>query len=157
MPAPENTSVPPFSISIMRTLLAKLMARHVPYLWGGKAPSLDCDSNDITGIDCSGFSRWLAYRATGGALTLPEGSVAQHQWAAANLTPATYHGIREYGKGRLFIAFENPNPVGHVWFVDGDTCMTMESHGHSGPGSRQYDSDMFLRIVDACYELPRKD
>lgn len=146
---------PPLSIGLMWTLLNKLAARHVPYVWGGKAPSLDADSADITGLDCSGLSKWLAYRASNGGMTMPDGSDNQHHWCNNNLQPAHYSAIREYGHGRLFIAFENPDPTGHVWFIDGDTCTTLESYGHHGPGSRQYDDPMFLRIVSACFELPR--
>lgn len=152
-----STTIAPFDLDLMWVLVKKLQARKIPYLWGGKAPSPGCDSNEITkGLDCSGLSDWLAYRATEGDVNLPEGSVAQHEWCEKNLPKANYRGIREFGKGRLFIAFENPEPTGHVWFIDGTTCMTLESYGHHGPGSRQFDLPMFLRIVDACYELPVK-
>jgi len=151
------SNVPALSLGLMHVLLNKLAARRVPYVWGGKSPSLGCDSNEITGLDCSGLSRWMAYRATDGALTIPEGSENQHQWCIDHGLPkADYHGIGEHGAGRLFICFEDPTPTGHVWFVDGTTKGTLESYGHHGPGSRPYDLDMFFRIVDACFEIPCK-
>lgn len=156
-------TIPALSLGLMHLLVGKLEARSVPYLWGGKAPSPGCDSNDITrGLDCSGLSEWLANRATDGALILPEGSANQHQWCLdQGLHKVDYRNIGEYGVNedgtpRLFICFEDitPEHSGHVWYVDGSTKATMESYGHHGPGSRPYDLPMFLDIVSACFELP---
>jgi len=139
----------------MWTLIHHQMQYEVPYVFGGKAPSLTCDSSETKkGIDCSGESRWLVARCTDQKVILPDGSDAQHEWAKANLREVKYRDAINpaYWNGRLFVAFESPHPIGHVWlFNEGHT---LESYGHHGPGSRSAFSPMFLRIVDACYELP---
>jgi hypothetical protein len=149
------STMPYVSISKMWTYLQHQMDHGTAYGLGSKAPSLGADADSYDAIDCSGESRVLAYHGTNGALVLPDGSYTQHQWCIdQKLHTVDYRDIGKYGKGRLFIAFENPAPIGHVWLVDGTKLVTLESHGHAGPSSRPWDLCMFFSIVSACYEIP---
>ena len=127
------------------------------YGLGAKAPSLDCDTSEIRMIDCSGFVRYAIAKATNQRLILPDGSVSQHHWCDAN----ALHGLRyssiapNYGnQGKLYIAFINPEPVGHVWLVH--QGHTLESHGSAGPSSRPWNTPILAHGVSVCYELPVK-
>ena len=72
------------SLAKLRLLHGK-MAGRVRYGLGRKAPSLSADSNTITHIDCSGFVRFVLYRASSGTLALPDGSWVQQQWCEKHL------------------------------------------------------------------------
>ena len=107
------------------------------YRLGGKAPRLSADSATIAGlgIDCSGYVRWLLFRATGDELVIPDGSVNQGDWADAvglkESEPAAC--LRTDGALRL-AQWRNPGGVGHIALVHNGH--TMESHGGAGPARR---------------------
>jgi len=127
------------------------------YLYGAK-PAVDADSSDVHHADCAGMVRWLIARATGGQVILPEGSPDQHAWCEAQ----GLHKVSQYSDlhyamqdgSRLFLAFHNPEPVGHVWAVN--MGRSIECHGPRGEplGGRAWDNPILVRIADACYELP---
>lgn len=144
----------PVSLSILYQCVKNCRAHGVSYGLGAKAPSLNADSSEFKKIDCSGFFRWALYKASGGKIIAPDGSYIQHEWLEKNgFHKVDYRNIKHYGRGRLFVGIEEPNPIGHIFMVDGTTMKTLESHGGIGPDSRAADSAMFYRIVDACYEI----
>lgn len=143
------------SVPEMWQVLHNLEAENCVYLYGGKAPSLDCDTSLIHGIDCSGFARYILAKSTGQKLIVPDGSYAQNDWCDANLTKADYFGIQAYGYGRLFWCFyRHASGIGHTWLADGTLKKTLESHGHGGPSSRSILDPVLTSIVTSCYELP---
>jgi hypothetical protein len=145
----------PINLDILLTVYAHLRERGTRYRLGAKAPSLGCDTREIGAIDCSGFVRYALAKASGQGLILPDGSVNQHDWCRAQgLHQVDYNNLPEADSSRLFIAFIEPNPVGHVWLETGG--LTLESHGGSpgGPDRRAWDTGVLLHSVSACYELP---
>lgn len=146
----------PIDVSMLWTVLHHLQHYEVPYRLGGKAPYLTCDTSLCKpGLDCSGFVRYAIAKATNQQLIIPDGSATEHEWfEAQGAHRVNYPDIGQYGEGRLFIAFMNPAPIGHVWLVS--EGFTLESYGHHGPGSRVWNIPMFMHIVSACYELPLK-
>jgi hypothetical protein len=124
----------------------------------------------IENIDCSGFIRFLLYRATEGALVIPDGSQPEREWCEQKHSAGLLHKIAHYAdtnayitNERLFIAFIKPwtngcGQIGHVWLVgqfDEDIdAETMESYGGHGVGSRPWSSRTLRREVYSVYELP---
>jgi hypothetical protein len=102
---------------IVEELFAKCNHR-VLYGYGDK-PALDADSSTISRADCSGFTRWVVYRASG--VTIPEGSVEQHAWAQANLKSVPFVEARNDQTNRMFQCFIVPSDVndniGHTYFL----------------------------------------
>lgn len=142
-------------------LLHHKMSGRVKYRLGGKAPSLDCDSNDIKSIDCSGHSRYLLARGSGQELIIPDGSQNQLAWAKKNLKRLSYKDVGKYcakDRSRWFIAFLKPKKgkawPRHVWLLnsDGLRVVTLESHGSGGVNSRRWDNRALVGCVD-CFEL----
>ena len=143
----------PVSLSILDAVYANMVHR-VVYDFGGKAADLAEDTSLITGIDCSGFVRYILARATHGALVVPDGSSNMHAWAEANLRELVQYSDVQEAEGdpsRLFIAFIPPAPIGHVWLVRGG--MTRESHGGRGVDSRPWNTPILLREAEGAYEL----
>jgi len=128
--------------------------KRVKYLYGGKTPSLGCDSSAFSVVDCSGFVAWILYRATRGLLALNMGSQQMREWfqnlGARNVD---YQDAAQGAPGRLFLGVLLPSSdgIGHVFLMsDG---VTYESHGHFGVDSRKWDIRV-LRNCRHCYEIP---
>jgi cell wall-associated NlpC family hydrolase len=120
--------------------LTEKMIGNVVYRMGAKAPGLDCDSNTLKALDCSGFIRYVTAKCTDGLIDLPDGSDNQHQWFKRNgfKESTIQSGTRK--DDILRIAFLTPadgNGIGHVAYIlNGET---MESHGHTtGVDMRQW-------------------
>jgi hypothetical protein len=147
----------PISLSLLLTVFDHQCLHGTRYRLGAKAPSLSCDSADISAIDCSGESRYLLAKATEQKLIIPDGSVNQHSWCEAwNLTKADYLHVATALPWMIYICFIEPTGrhPGHVWLVhDGDT---LESHGGVGVTSRRWSAPVLMRQVSACYELLAK-
>src|SRR5262245_61608512 len=120
-------------------LCAALMDGHIEYSMGAKARPLTADPADIKVIDCSGFTRYLIYRATDGQVNMPDGSDEQNAWCKRrSLRSEKYMHVAGLKDGNLRIAFIPREykdgklaRAGHVWLVmDGKT---LESHGSRGP------------------------
>ncbi len=129
------------------------------YLYDAKPP-VTADSSAVLQSDCSGMSRWLLARATQQGIIaagFPDGSSNQHDWCRAQGLHSVAYSDLHYtvnDPGRLFIAFEDPHPIGHVWLIQaGDT---IECHGPRGAhlGGRRWNDPVLVRIVSACFELP---
>jgi len=161
-------AITPVKLSLLNTVFTRLELRGIPYKLGGKIP-LDADTSDpriADGVDCSGFVRYALYKATSGGLDMGDGSVEQHDWCrkAGLHKLAKYADVTQADPSRLFIAFIEPDPVGHVWLIhraqsaDGqaqqEAPSTMESHGHHGVGSRPWNTRILLTEVAECFELP---
>ena len=143
-------------------------ARGVVYGYGSKAPEHSGQKYvfdyppTFTAIDCSGFSRWSLYHATGGALLIPDGSANQNDWAGKQ-------GLKHYGPDKAHTAYQSiggnkdnylrmafcraspAETIGHVWFLR--NAFTIESHGGGGPSSRPWDTPVLSRIVTDLYIL----
>lgn len=144
------------SLSFLWEVLHHLENENCVYTYGGKAPSLDCDTSEVHGIDCSGFTKYALAKASNQQLIVSDGSFAQNDWCVSQGLPvADYSGIGQYGDGRFFWCFYiNPSGIGHTWFVDGTLGKSLESHGGSGPSSRAWNDEVLVRIVTHVYELP---
>jgi hypothetical protein len=126
----------------------------------------------IEHLDCSGFVRYLLYRATDAKLEIPDGSQNQREWCEQQAAAKLLHKVSKYEntnkyltKERLFIAFIKPwtngcGEIGHVWLVGqfnkDSFAETMESFGGHGVGSRLWNARTLLREVYSVYELPTK-
>ena len=153
-------------INMALTLTGKLAVRGVPYGWGDKAPSLDCDSAAIHSLDCSGFIRWLLARSSNQGIILPDGSANMREWLQQN------HRDWLVGNGRdayesagyqseatemdFYLCFIDPNSdhAGHVWGVqDGHT---LECYGGHGVGRRPFSQAVLMREVSFVFKVPAK-
>lgn len=175
-------TIPPVNLAKLENLFAQLDIQGVRYGLGAKAEGssyagrqynprstghLTTPPQTIDHIDCSGWTRYGLFNATGGKLILPDGSQAQREWCENNkLHKVNYPDTNRYLTARrLFIAFIKPfanncGPVGHVWFVtqyDADSAAdTLESHGGVGINSRAWNYPVLRQQVYSCYELPTK-
>jgi hypothetical protein len=153
------TPLPTVSLSLMWAYLQKQMDHHTTYGFGAKA-ALGANPYSYGAIDCSGESRELLFVGSGGKLVIPDGSATQHEYfeglsRQGRVHKIAYGNIGQYGKGRLFIGFIAPNPIGHVWLIDGTKGETLESHGGgAGPDNRAWDDPILIHAVCACYEIP---
>ena len=113
-------------------------------------------------VDCSGWSRWAIYHATGGALLIPDGSANQNDWAGQQ-------GFKHYGPDKAHVTYQSiggnkdnylrmafcrasaSETIGHVWFTL--NAFTLESHGGVGPSSRPFDTPVLERIISDLYVL----
>jgi hypothetical protein len=144
------------TISIDRNLLIECMKhtmRRVTYSYGAKAPSLDCDSSAFDKIDCSGYIRWIIYRATHGAVTMPDGSVNQHSWChGQGFRTCAYRDCAAMDS-RVRIAFIPQSKLhpGHIWLVVNG--QTIESRGGKGPSRRPWNTKRLTRDVCETFVL----
>jgi hypothetical protein len=93
------------------------------------------------------------YKATGGAVHMPDGSWIQHDWCKhQKFMTADYNTDARQQDNWLRIAFlpKHEKHPGHVWLVLNGK--TLESHGHKGPDRRLW-STSALKKVNACYVL----
>jgi hypothetical protein len=158
--------VPRASLAIVESDFAQLERHGVRYQLGAKAP-LMATPGSFSHIDCSGYFRWALYRATKGALKVPDGSQRQREWAEENLRQVRYSDAAKHmTERRFFAAFIKPftngcGRTGHVWllsaFNDGNNSTfagTLESHGGAGINSRNWNYPTLLREVYSCFEIP---
>ncbi len=165
--AARDLAPPTLALPIdVRTLLDVVVALDdkVPYLLGGKPSSIKLTTDELlrergrAGIDCSGFVRWLLFRASSGRVKIPDGSVNQRDRfraladvAGVAAVPYTDCGQRD---GVLRVAGFTKSArvaVGHIWLVvDGQTA---ESHGRHGVNRRAWDTPSLLRLCTWCYPL----
>lgn len=146
----------PIKLAVLEAVFDHMKGR-VTYDFGGKAPSLTCDTSEIDGIDCSGFVRYALAKASDQKFILPDGSSNQrdrcNQIGLHKL--ASYSDVQYGAKdpNRLFIAFiaAHGGHPGHVWLVRGG--VTMESHGGAGVSSREWDVPVLKSSACAAYEL----
>jgi len=147
-------------LTIDLTLFAALfahMAGRVKYRLGAKAPNLNCDSSQITRLDCSGVVRYVLHRA--GIHDVPDGSQAQLAWCRQKGFKTSSYDANGAGRcdGALRIAFASPKGgkawPRHVWFIHNGR--TYESYAGHGVGSRQWNNPKLTSIVSACYVLTR--
>lgn len=129
---------------------------HVQYGLGDKA-AMSEPASSIRTIDCSGVVRYALSNATNGVVKIPDGSWYQRQWCERNLKEVPYATVAGAGADRLFIAFmtagvNGVGRTGHVWLIhDGKT---LESYNGRGVGSRHWDTQVLLKGVHKCFELP---
>lgn len=146
------------SIGQLELLLNRLEDNGVGYRLGAKAPSLHSEPGTFHNIDCSGFARWAAFKASDGLFRMPDGSADQHEWCVRQgFERADYRAAGEQAHpNKLFIAFitpqSSPEGIGHVWFLNSGS--TLESHGGGGPDSRPWNYHTLIDQIGACYLLP---
>ena len=121
----------------LRQYLSVCMARGIGYKLGAKADDLAGEPPDYDCIDCSGWVRAAVAVASHGQTILPDGSVNQNDWCAAQgLKRSTFAACR-LQDGLTRIAFIRPSlnhAIGHVYLARNGR--TLESWGGHGPGSR---------------------
>lgn len=146
-------------LDLLKELFRKTRGR-VQYRLGMKC-KLTADSQDLVQIDCSGYVRWILFRASGGTLKLPDGSQQQLAWARKNLKPVGYKDVAAYCQkdpSRLFIAFLSPKPGAswprHVWLLrsQGGQMATIESHGSGGVNTRPWNVRALVGCKE-CFEI----
>jgi cell wall-associated NlpC family hydrolase len=140
----------------------------VPYGFGSKPSNLKLTPAELLidrkapkGIDCSGFVRWLLYRASNGKVKIPDGSWNQrdHFRALADVAhlPASAYAACGKTDGIVRVAGfvrSAKVSVGHIWLVhDGQT---IESHGGKGINRRPWNQSSLVRLATWCYPLARR-
>jgi hypothetical protein len=140
-------------------LCAALMDGHINYHMGAKAHPLDAEPADIKALDCSGFTRYLIHKVTDGQVTMVDGSDEQNAWCKHHkLRAEKYMHVAGLSDGLLRTAFMpriykdgKLAHAGHVWLVLNGK--TLESHGHTGPDSRDWNTPVLTARVKTCYVL----
>ncbi len=149
----HNTLAPPTPLFAWPTLpldgaalnryLAVCEADGVGYRLGAKADDAGRSLTEFppryAQVDCSGWVRAALAYATRGGVVLPDGSVNQRDWCAAQGLKVSAPFALGRDDGALRIAFIVPNarhPVGHVYLCRNGR--TLESWGGHGPGSRSW-------------------
>ncbi|MGI4789615.1 MAG: hypothetical protein ACRYFS_12280 [Janthinobacterium lividum] len=121
----------------LRQYLAVCVARGIGYTLGAKADDLAGVTPDYDNIDCSGWARAAIAVSTLGQTILPDGSVNQNDWCAAQGLKRSAYAACRLQDGLTRIAFIRPTPahdIGHVYLARNGR--TLESWGGHGPGSR---------------------
>lgn len=143
LPATSDYAWPHVALDVdLLLLLAERTEREGnQYRLGGKAPTLDADSSVISriGIDCSGYLRWLLYRATHGELVIPDGSWMQAEWADDAGLKRSSIDAGEIIDGAVRMAQMPPasgGGIGHIALIHNGR--TIESSGRRGPGRREW-------------------
>ncbi len=154
-------SVQKINLRVLQATMTALQLSDVRYHLGAKAQKLNVPPSAIRAIDCSGLIRYLVYRATDPALTIPDGSWKQREWAEDHLQKIQYGMISRPSEGqvKLYLATLDPNNghAGHIWFVRTDPPhdpFTFESHGGRGPNSRPWNTPILRTEVDHCFLWP---
>lgn len=130
-----------------------LMGGSVSYKLGAKA-GVKKDMNTITTIDCSGFTRYVLYHATGGKLNLVGGSVMQKSAMEKSKYKSVVYATAASSDWTLRIAFIPNNKNGvfrHVWLVLNGK--TLESRGGKGPSMRAWNSPKLNTNVSGCFQI----
>lgn len=130
-------------LNLLQTLHSRVVVAGDQYGFGGKVP-ITADSSEVRGkdVDCSGYVRWLLYRASGEQFDIGDGSWLQHDLIEGLGCKASTVEAANLKDGALRIAFLapgalRPGAAGHVALVLND--QTMESHSGTGPDSRPWD------------------
>ena len=154
-------------VSNFKNIFATLNER-CPYGFGSKwGLSLASLQNFIgTRVDCSGFVRFLLFRASGGKIQLPDGSYVQKDYCKKQ----GFRRLKSYAdvqyaardSSRMFLCFMSPIPgiAGHVWIVylgqTYESCGRNNRIGVSSQDWSHYNKGSFLnRARDLCaFEIP---
>ena len=138
----------------------------IAYGLGDKANPLSIDSALISSLDCSGYVRYGAYKASGAVFAMPDGSATQHEWCSkVGLPLVSYHDAGTVESTNLYLCFltpqKQPDGIGHVWFLMWDPeqgeGQTYECHGGCGVDTRNWDAPIqggSLADCDACFVFP---
>lgn len=155
-------SHPAISINTLMEIFRRLLNNGVYYSLGAKASSLTCDSHSIQALDCSGFTRYTAAKASDQKFILPDGSQNQHEFCHGKFEKCSYRDAAiQKNPDKLFICFISPTPereIGHVWFLH--KGITVESHGGKGVDSRAWNTPIehgtytLETACSGCYLLP---
>jgi hypothetical protein len=150
--------------AVLLDLARQLMDGHIKYGFGSKA-RFQTKPEEIKAIDCSGFVRYLIYKATDGQVQMPDGSWNQDHWCKTSLLERADYATAASMDGWLRIAFipvkkatagrpghpGHKGHAGHVWLVLNG--LTLESHGGKGPDRRPWDTAVLKSQVSDCYKL----
>ncbi|MDQ2799719.1 MAG: hypothetical protein M3Y13_08770 [Armatimonadota bacterium] len=134
--------------------LGTCMAQGVGYELGAKADDLTAVPPDYHNIDCSGWVRAAVAVATDGKVILPDGSVVQNDWCAAQGLKRSEYAACRLADGLTRIAFIRASgfhPIGHVYLVRNGR--TLESWGGHGPGSRPVTTPVLRAETTDVYVL----
>jgi hypothetical protein len=130
-----------------------LMMNGVKYGFGKKIRPLS-KALGIKEVDCSGFTRWAVFGASG--VTIPNGSVQQHEWAKKEGFKVSTVESGNLNDNAIRIAFLDPSKslskIGHVvLIINGKTC---ESHGSKGPNMRVWKDLPWAHLCDVYVLTP---
>lgn len=151
--------------SILEALFNNMNHR-VLYGYGDKANPLSQDSANISKLDCSGFTQFCCFRSA--RITIPEGSVEQHEWAQSNLKSVPLVEARAERTNTVYQCFIVPssvnNNIGHTYFMmNGSTFESCGGVQFSPIYDREVDGVMsrsvegtpvLLNETSAAYEWP---
>ena len=159
----------PVDIGKLHDVLAACQHDGVTYKLGAKAPQSSTwpvfdYPPTFSALDCSAFARYSMYHATAGEILLPDGSVNQNDWCAAQgFKHRSIADGQDYTAGMglnvLYACFcrtgSRGEKIGHVWYVagSGGQLWTLESHGGVGPDSRLASTPVLVRIATDIYAL----
>lgn len=126
----------------------------------GDKVDIDADSTEVrdSDVDCSGYVRWLIYRATKNQFDIKDGSYIQHDYVKELKFKISSVESAKAHDGVVRIAFLAPGKIGkigHVALIHNG--QTIESHGGTGPDSRVWDGARWQAYCDVYVLYVPKD
>lgn len=125
----------------------------VPYVLGAKPPLVD--SVPSRGSDCSGYVRWLVWKATDHRLVLMEGSDGQAQYGEETLQKVQYVELaRNAHTLQCFLCHMRPprEGFGHIWIVCHGKAYQC-SYG-AGVNDKDFDAPSLVNRYDDVWNWP---
>ena len=164
LPSGVNPASPTFAwptlaldTALLQNLHSRAIAEGNQYGFGSKV-DITSDSSEVRGelVDCSGYVRWLLYRATSNKFDIKDGSWIQHDYVKDLGFKVSSIESANLKDGALRIAFLAPGALGsgaagHVALVLNDR--TMESHSGTGPDGREWDTSRRWMSLCRVYVL----
>jgi hypothetical protein len=133
--------------------LNQMMDGHVGYHLGAKVEPLSKDPKAVNQVDCSGFVRYLVYKVCNLVIT-SGGTWWQNEWCKSHLQSEANYKCAGQRDGVIRIGyFPKPSGLaaGHIWLILNG--MTIESHGHTGPDRRAWNTSVLVTHVKNTYVL----
>lgn len=144
-------------LAVLKRIHNRCVVSGNQYGFGDKV-DISAASDEVAGedVDCSGYVRWLLYRATGNKFDIKDGSWIQHDYVRDLGFKTSTIQAANLKDGALRIAFLAPGALGpkrpgHVALILDDR--TMESHSGTGPNSREWEPSRRWMALSKVYVL----
>ena len=115
------------------------------------------DAANVTALDCSGYTKFILYKASEGKIKLPGGSWNQNDWCKKQgLKTEVYKKAAGKSDNILRLGYFKKTAkmnYGHIWLVLNG--QTLESHGSRGVNRRRWNTGILLNHATHCYQVAR--
>jgi hypothetical protein len=142
------------SLPVIHHVLTFVLANRAGYKWGAKIEPLTNHTPTGVAVDCSGFTRWAIYQASGGKVIIPDGSTGQREWCETmGFEKVPYSQAINDKTNAIYMCFAWKVRPGerHVWLVR--LQRSWESWSKHGPGVRSAKTLWHRLNCRACYRI----